>query len=297
MSTMVLAVAPVTDITAWVRSDGLLIVLYVTGAILLSRFVRWLAGRVTWRIDARSGPSTDMVRSEAARHSHAVTQVIAWAVVVLIYCSATVLVLQGLNVPITSVVAPAAVAGVALGFGAQRLVQDVLAGLLIVTERQYGFGDVIRIAPLGTETGVSGTVEEVTLRMTRLRTIDGAVVIVPNGQLTQVTNLSRDWARAVVDVPVPSTADVQRVREILQRVAQEARDDEALGPLILDAPSVVGVESLEVDGVRLRIVARTLPGRQFDVGRELRSRVAVAFQAVGIAVSAGLNTADPVGTR
>jgi small-conductance mechanosensitive channel len=294
---MVLAVAPVTDITVWVRSSGLLIVLYATGAILLSRFVQWLAGRVIRRIDARSGPGTDVLRAEAAKHGHAVTQVIAWAVVVLIYCSAAVLVLQGLNVPITSIVAPAAVAGVALGFGAQRLVQDVLAGLLIVTERQYGFGDVIRVAPLGTETGVSGTVEELTLRMTRLRTIDGEVVIVPNGQITQVTNLSRDWARAVVDVPVPSTADVQRVREILQRVAQEARDDEVLGPLILDAPPVVGVESLEVDGVRLRVVALTLPGRQFDVGRELRSRVAVAFQTAGIAVSAGLSTADPIRTR
>jgi small-conductance mechanosensitive channel len=293
---MVLAVAPVTDITVWVRSSGLLIVLYVTGAILLSRFVQWLAGRVTGRIDARSGTGTDILRAEAAKHGHAVTQVITWAVVVLIYCSTAVLVLQGLHVPITGLVAPATLAGVALGFGAQRLVQDILAGLFIITERQYGFADVIRIAPLGTETGVTGTVEELTLRMTRLRTIDGEVVIVPNGQITQVTNLSRDWARAVVDVPVPSTADVQRVREILQRVAQEARDDEALGPLILDAPPVVGVESLEVDGVRLSIVARTLPGKQFDVGRELRSRVAVAVQAAGIAVSAGLNTADPVGT-
>jgi small-conductance mechanosensitive channel len=293
---MVLAVAPVTDITAWVRSSGLLIVLHVTGAILLSRFAQWLAGRVTRRIDARSGPGTDVLRAQAAKHSHAVIQVITWAVVVLIYCSAAVLVLQNLRVPITGLVAPATLAGVALGFGAQRLVQDVLAGLFIITERQYGFGDVIRIAPLGTETGVSGTVEEVTLRMTRLRTIDGEVVIVPNGQITQVTNLSRDWGRAVVDVPVPSSADVQRVREILQRVAQEARDDEALGPLILDPPSVEGVESLEVDGVRVRIVARTLPGRQFDVGRELRSRVALAFQTAGIAVSAGLNIADPVGT-
>jgi small conductance mechanosensitive channel len=295
-STTVLAVAPVTDITLWVRTSGLLIVLYVTGAILLSRFVQWLAGRITWRIDARSGPPTDMVRSEAARHSHAVTQVIAWAVVVLIYSSAAVLVLQGLHVPITSVVAPAALAGVALGFGAQRLVQDVLAGLLIVTERQYGFGDVIRISPLGSETGVSGTVEELTLRMTRLRTVDGEVVIVANGQIVQVTNMSRDWARAVVDVTVPSTADVQRVREILQRVGQQARDDAALGPLILDPPSVVGMDSVEADGLHLRIVARTLPGKQFDFGRELRSRVAVAFQAEGIAVAAGLNTADPVGT-
>jgi small conductance mechanosensitive channel len=294
--TTVLAVAPLTDITLWARTSGLLIVLYVTGAILLSRFVQWLAGRITGRIDARSGPSTDMVRAEAARHSHAVIQVIAWAVVVFVYSSASVLALQSFHVPITSVVAPAAVAGVALGFGAQRLVQDVLAGLLIVTERQYGFGDVIRISPLGAETGVSGTVEEFTLRMTRLRTVDGEVVIVPNGQIVQVTNMSRDWARVVVDVTVPGTADVQRVRAVLQRVGEQARDDAALGPLILDPPSVVGVESAEADGLHLRIVARTLPGKQVEVGRELRTRVPVAFQAEDIAASASLNTANPVGT-
>jgi small conductance mechanosensitive channel len=293
---MVSAIAPITDVTTWVRSSGLEIVLFVTGAILLARFVKWLGFGITRRIDARSTRGTGLIRSEAAKHSHVLTQVITWVAIVLVYCVAAALILQRLGVPLTGLLAPATAIGVALGFGAQRLVQDVLAGLFIIIERQYGFGDVIRIAALGEEAGVSGTVEEVTLRVTRLRTVSGEVVIVANGQIVQVTNMSRDWARAIVDVPVPNTVDVNRVREILHQVGQDACDDENLGPLLLDSPSVVGVERLELDTLHVRIVARTLPGKQFDVGRELRARVAAAFQAAGIHVAAGLDTAEPVGT-
>jgi small-conductance mechanosensitive channel len=292
---MNLAVAPITDITHWARTSGLEIVLFICGAIVLSRFARWLGGAITARIDAKSADDAGLVRSESAKHGHVVIQVVMWAVIVLLYCAATVLTLQRLDVPITSLVAPAAVIGVALGFGAQRLVQDLLAGLFIIAERQYGFGDVVRIAALGSEVGVSGTVEEVTLRVTRLRTLNGEVVIVPNGQIVQVTNQSRDWARAVVDVPVPSTTDVNHVREILSQVGVDACDDETLGPLLLDSPSVLGVESMELDTIHVRIVARTLPGKQFKVGRELRARVALAFQAEGINVSTSLDTAEPVG--
>jgi moderate conductance mechanosensitive channel len=292
---MVHAVAPLTDLTTWVRGRGLEIVLFVLGAVLLTRAVRWLGWLITRRIDARSTRGTELIRSETAKHSHAATQMFTWLVVALIYSVTAVLVLQRLNVPITGLVAPAAVVGVALGFGAQRLVQDVLAGLFIIVERQYGFGDVVRISALGSETGVTGTVEEVTLRITRLRNLNGEVVIVANGQIVQVTNLSRDWARAVVDVPVSTTADVQQVRDILHRVGMEAYNDEDLRPLLLDSPSVLGVESLQVGALHLRMVARTLPGKQFDVGRELRARVAVAFQEEGIAFPADLATAEPVG--
>jgi small-conductance mechanosensitive channel len=222
------------------------------------------------------------------------TQVITWVVIVLIWSVTAVLVLDRCGVPMSGLVAPAAAIGVALGFGAQRLVQDLFAGLFVIIERQYGFGDVVRISALGSESGVTGTVEEVTLRVTRLRTLSGDVVIVPNGQIVQVTNMSRDWARAIVDVPVPSTTDITRAREILLRVGADAREDETLGPLLLDAPSVVGVERLEQETLHVRSVARTLPGRQFEVGRELRARVALALQAEGIHVKAGLDTADPV---
>jgi moderate conductance mechanosensitive channel len=296
MAAMPLAIVPLTDFTDWARGSGLEIVLYLTGAVLLARATNWTGTRITKRIDANSAGDDQLIRSEQAKHGHVLTQVITWVVVVLIFCVAGVLVLQRLNVPLTGLVAPAAVVGVALGFGAQRLVQDLLAGLFIIIERQYGFGDVIRVATLGAETGVTGTVEQVTLRVTRMRTLNGEVVIVPNGQLVQVTNMSRDWARAVIDVPVPSTADIHDVREVLQKVGQALYDDEQWRPLMLDAPTVLGVEALEVDSLHVRIVARTLPGKQFEIGRELRSRVATALRDEGIILTTGLDTADPVAT-
>jgi len=265
-------------------------------AILLTRFATWLGARIIARIDAKAQETDALVRSEAAKHRHALAQVVTWVMLVLIYCVTAVLIVQRLGVPVTSLVAPATIVGVALGFGAQRLVQDILAGFFIITERQYGFGDVIRIAIPGTGEPVSGTVEDVTLRITRIRSVNGEVMITPNGQIVQVTNLSRDWARAVVDVPVPASVEVSRVNEILRTVGEETYEDPELHPLLLDPPSVMGVESIEVDQFEVRLVARTLPGRQFEIGRALRARVAAAFLREGIHLPTGLDTAEPTGT-
>jgi small conductance mechanosensitive channel len=293
---MYLASSPLTDVSRWSRGSGLEIVLYVTGAVLLTRFANWASGKITTRIDEQDRETDALVRSETAKHRHAVIQVLTWTTLVLIYCVTAVLVVQRLGIPLTGLVAPATVVGVALGFGAQRLVQDILAGFFIIAERQYGFGDVIRFSSLGATEGVTGTVEDVTLRVTRLRSMNGEVVIVPNGQVVQVTNLSRDWARAVIDVPVPRTVDVGRASEILRRVGLDAYDDNELRPLLLDVPTVMGVESIEVNQFKVRLVARTLPGKQFDVGRELRARVAIAFGHEGITVPADLDTAQPTGS-
>jgi small conductance mechanosensitive channel len=292
---MFLAMEPLTDFGHWARGSGLEIVLLVTGAILLTRFATWIGGRIIERIDANARETDALVRSEAAKHRHALAQVVTWATLVLIYCVTAVLVIQRLGVPVTSLVAPVTVVGVALGFGAQRLVQDILAGFFIIIERQYGFGDVIRIAIPATEP-VSGIVEDVTLRTTRVRSVDGEVMITPNGQIVQVTNLSRDWARAVVDVPVPAGADVNRVNEILPRVGEDAFEDPELHSLLLDPPSVMGVESISVDQFEVRLVARTLPGRQFEIGRALRARIAATFLREGIHLPTGLDTAEPSGT-
>jgi small conductance mechanosensitive channel len=295
MVAMGLAITSLDDFSRWLRGDALEIVLLVTGAILLTRFVTWLGQRVTTRIDAHARSGDTLVASEAAKHRHAAVQVITWTSLILIYLITGLLVLQRFGIPLASLVGPATVVGVAVGIGAQHVVHDLLAGFCIVTERQYGFGDVIRISTLGATTGVSGTVEDVTLRVTRLRTINGEVVIVPNGQIQQVTNLSRDWARAVIDVPVPAAVDITLVTGILKRVGDEAFLDEELRRLMLDPPSVMGVESIEVDQYRVRVVARTLPGKQFDVGRQLRARIAGAFRDGGITVPAGLETTAPTG--
>lgn len=293
MLAMTLAITSLSDLSRWVRGDGLIIVLLIVGSALLARFASWFGANLTKRIDEQDKNADALVRSEAAKHRHSLTQVITWTVIVLIYSVTAVLVLARFGVPLSSLIAPATVAGVALGFGAQRVVQDILAGFFIITERQYGFGDLIRISNLGSTTGIVGTVEDVTLRTTRMRTVNGEVVIVPNGQINQVTNLSRDWARAVVDIPLPATADISRVNAILQSVGEALYEDDAMRPLLLDRPTVMGVESIDVGRLSIRMVSRTLPGKQFDVGRELRSRVATSLREEGIILPTDLETSAP----
>jgi small conductance mechanosensitive channel len=289
------AIAPLTDFSAWARGDLLVIILLILGAALLTRLAVWARDRVTRRIDARSAVSADLVRSEAAKHRHVVAEVLTWSALAVLYVVTAVLVVQRLGVPLAGLVAPAALVSAALGFGLQRFVQDIGAGFFITGERQYGFGDVVRISVSGVSEAAVGTVEEVTLRVTRIRSVSGEVIITPNGQITQVTNLSRDWARAVIDVPVPSSVDVGHATEVLQRVGREIYSEDHLRKMMLDEPSVMGVERIEVDVFSLRMVARTLPGMQFDVGREIRARVASAFLREGILVSAELDTSHATG--
>ena len=283
------------QISLWARGRGLEIVLLIVGAILLTRLIAWLRDHITRRIDANAREADALVRSEAAKHRHALAQVITWATVAVIYCTTAILVAERLGIPLTSLVAPAAVVAVALGFGAQRIVQDLLAGFFIISERQYGFGDLVRLSVPSVSTGALGTVEDVTLRVTTVRTADGEVVITPNGQIGQVTNLSRGWARAVVDVPVPATVDVNRVSDLLRQIGEEAYEEPELRQLLLDPPAVMGVQSIDVTQFQVRLVARTLPGKQFDVGRMLRARVAAGLLREGISLPASVETIAPNG--
>jgi small conductance mechanosensitive channel len=286
---------PLHEISVWARGSGLEIVLLVVGTVLLTRLVSWLGERITKRIDANARETDALVRSEAAKHRHALAQVITWATLVVIYCAAGLAVAERLNIPLPSLVAPAAVVAVALGFGAQRIVQDILAGFFIITERQYGFGDLVRLG-VPSVSSPMGTVEDVTLRVTTVRTADGEVVITPNGQINQVTNLSRGWARAVLDVPVPASADVNQVSELLRRIGEEAYAEPELSQLLLDPPAVMGVQSIDVTQFQVRVVARTLPGKQFDVGRALRARIAAALLREGINLPPTLEGAESNGS-
>jgi len=289
------AIAPLDDFNLWVRDNLLVIVLLVLGAILLTRLAAWTRDKIMARIEARATETDELVRSEGAKHRQVVAQVVTWSVLAVIYVVTAVRIVQELGVPLAGLVAPAALLSAALGFGLQRFVQDIGAGFFITGERQYGFGDVVTIATAGVGQPVTGTVEDVTLRVTRLRTVSGEVITTPNGNIIQVTNLSRDWARAVIDVPVPAHVDVSRVTDILRRVGEEAYGDDRLRKMMLDPPTVMGVEKIEVDTFSVRMVARTLPGIQFEVGRELRARVAVAFRREGINVSAELDTGRATG--
>jgi moderate conductance mechanosensitive channel len=270
------------SIGVWILERGVPIALYLMGGLLAARFISWAARRIVRRIDAEYQESDQLVRTESAKHRQAVASVISWVSVALLFVIVAMQVTSILAIPVGSLVAPAAVLGAALGFGAQKLVQDLLAGFFIITERQYGFGDLVQVNMLGAPDSAEGTVEEVTLRVTKLRTSEGEVWTVPNGNIVRSLNMSKDWARAVIDIPVPISADLNEVNALLHDVCRDAMEDVSLRQLLLDEPSLMGVESIEVDTVNVRIVARTLPGKQFEVGRRLRIRVIAVLTRAGI---------------
>lgn len=289
------------EIGEWLLTKGVEIALLVVGALLAARCISWGSRKVTRRLEEGFQTGDKLVRSEASKHRQAVASVIEWVAIVMLFVVVAVQITNVLNVPVGSLVAPAAVLGAALGFGAQKLVQDLLAGFFIITERQYGFGDLVQLNMVGAPDASEGTVEEVTLRVTKLRTADGEVYTVPNGNIVRSLNMSKDWARAVVDIPVPVTADLNRVNEVLQQVGDTSMDDRYLKDLLLDRPSLMGVESINLDNVNLRMVARTLPGKQFEAGRRLRALVVSALGREGVVSATGaapvVDTLPPAGAK
>ena len=274
------------DLAHWMRGTGLEIVLVVLGALLLARFVRWLAMRTEARRSDRMQRLQDVgiAPSTEVRHSAALAQVIEWLAVGTIYFTAILLILDRADVPLAGILPTATIVGVALGVGAQRVVQDLLAGVFLISERQLGVGDVIRIGEVGSTAGVGGTVEAVTLRTTRLRTVAGEVVVIPNGEIRQLTNLSRDWSRVVVDVKLPVDEDLERAIVGMRAVAADLAADPEWQATLLGEPTVLGVETLDLAFAEVRVTARTQPGEQFAVGRELRQRIATRLRELDISL-------------
>ena len=273
------------EIGGWIINRGLRIAMLLIAAVLMGRLVTWVAQQVTRQLDEGFTESDALVRSEATKHRQAVASVIQWVAIVIIAIWVIMQVANVLQFSVGGLVAPATVVGAALGFGAQQLVRDLLSGFFIIVEKQYGFGDLVTLT-IVSSTEASGTVENVTLRVTRLRSSDGEVLTIPNGQIVKAVNLSKDWARAVVDIPVSTNADLNRVNEVLHQECERALDNPLLGELLLDEPTVMGVESIQLDTVTLRVVARTLPGKQFEAGRQLRVLVIRALARVGIVTAA-----------
>ncbi|MFL0579712.1 mechanosensitive ion channel family protein [Dietzia sp. 179-F 9C3 NHS] len=265
-------------ILTWLANQGLEVVLLVLAAALLTRAIGKIARMWTGRIDARH--EGEELWSEEAKHLHSLIQVISYVAVGVLYILIGIQILLRFGVNLVALVAPATVLGAALGFGAQKIVQDFLAGFFVFAERQYGYGDIVELT---TSTGVSaGTVEDVTLRVTRLRTLDGEAVIVPNGQVITSVNQSQDWARAIIDVPVPNNADMDKAHDVLAEVCREIVDDERVGAYVLDEPTVMGVQSIKLEQTVIRLLARTKPGMQWEVGRRMRAVILRRFRAEGI---------------
>jgi small conductance mechanosensitive channel len=195
---------------------------------------------------------------------------------IAVWFVAALIIISDLGIDLAPLLASAGVATVVIGFGAQQVVRDYLAGLFMLLEDQFGVGDVIDMGE------ATGTVESVSLRVTRLRDIEGVVWWVPNGQVTRVGNKSQQWSRALLDIAVAPDTDTARATEVIQQTADDMWHDPKWSNRLLAEPEVWGVEDVAVAGVLIRLVVKTVPLAQWDVARELRARLKRAFDEAGI---------------
>ncbi len=252
-------------------SVGLRLLLIVVLALVLRRALRLVTSRLVRTAD---------VQTRAAQAREQQTRTVAGLLYSagsgLILAVALLLILQLLGVNVTPVAAAAGLAGLAIGFGGQHLVRDLINGFFIVFEDQFVVGDTIRVGD------TIGRVEHLTLRRALLRDGSGALITIPNGDLRAVANLSRDWSQLFVDVTIAADHPSDRALEVLAEACADFRNDTDWSAALLDGPRVLGVESLTLGGVTLRVQLRTAPTRQHDVARELRRRIRLRLEQEGI---------------
>jgi moderate conductance mechanosensitive channel len=223
-------------------------------------------------------PARALAGERRMQRTQALGSVLSSSVSIIVFTIAIVMILGEMGVSLGPILASAGIAGVALGFGAQNMVKDFLAGIFVVVEDQYGVGDVI-------DAGLaSGTVEEVGLRITRLRDLNGVIWYVRNGEVVRVGNKTQGWAMATIDVMVAYDEDLGKVNSIIERVTTELAEDEQWKSKIVEKAQILGVESVAGDAVTIRVMIKTAPLVSLDVARELRARLKEAFDDAGVRV-------------
>jgi small conductance mechanosensitive channel len=279
------------DLTRVYLAGPAQLVIRIGYVVLIALIIRLAAHRAIRRITARaakdSSNGTDRTHGllfgeRRQQRTTALGSILSNAASLTIFGITAVIILGDMGLNLAPLLASTAVLGVALGFGAQNLVQDFLAGVFMLVEDQYGVGDVIDVG------GTSGTVEAVSLRITRLRDVSGVVWHIRNGTIPKAGNKSQGWARAVVDFPVPYRHDIPQVRQVMAQTATAMWQEPTWHEIILEEPEVWGVQTLYTDAVLLRVVARTMPLRQWEVQRELMERLKTALDATGVADGSGV---------
>lgn len=268
----------------WLLGAPLRIVLIVLGALVLrwlvNRGIRTVVDNAVSRADEHERTAVERLvgtGSERRRQRALTMGSLLRSIATFVIATITILtVMAELGVPLAPLLTSAGIGGIALGFGAQSLVKDFLSGIMMIIEDQYGVGDVI-------DTGEAvGTVEQVTLRVTRLRDATGMVWFIRNGEIVRIGNRSHGWAMATIDISVAYDESPERVIALLEDVVTEVYEDPAIQPKLVERPSVAGVESVVGGTMTIRVFAKCLPGEQFGIPRVVRRRAKAAFDEAGV---------------
>ncbi len=262
----------------WLIGKPLAILVILIAAVVL----RWVAGKAIDRVVKRAEntplPGAKQAFNRRAQRARSLGSLLKSIMTTLVFGIAFVMMLSEIGLNVAPILASAGVLGLAIGFGAQNLVKDFLSGVMMMVEDQYGVGDVVDLGE------AVGTVENVGLRVTRLRSVDGTVWYVRNGEILRVGNQSQNWARTVLDVNVGYGEDLVRVREILAEVAHGLWEDEDYRGVVIEEPEVWGVQDLGPDSVVVRVTLKTAPMEQWQVAREMRARIKARFDHEGIEI-------------
>jgi small-conductance mechanosensitive channel len=258
-------------VVKWLSEKGIKAVISIVVTIFLMRFASALIKTVFNLFERRvDGPDEVAAR----RRLQTLAAIFRGAIQTIIAFIGLMFLLKSLDVDITPILASAGVVGIAVGFGAQSLIKDLFSGLLILLEDQYSVGDTVKIGE------TSGTVEQLTLRVTRIRGLDGALTSIPNGSISIVSNMSKDWSRVVLDVEVSFAEDIDRAMKLMVEAANQMKA--AMPNDILEEPLMLGVDKLSSTSVTLRLMVKTSPTKHYELGRELRRRIKFAFEREGI---------------
>jgi len=278
----------------WITRNALIIIATIVVSFiiwwLLVRLIRRVTTQAKNRLDAQDRPgqargvegtqelTAVLMSARREQRFEAIAQLLRSITTFSIVTLALLIILGQLGVNMAPLLASAGVIGVALGFGAQTLVKDFLSGIFLVLEDQFGVGDVVDLGP------ATGTVEEVTLRVTRIRDLSGVVWYVRNGEILRVANRSQGWTMAIVDVPIAYNEDLDRVRRIVDEVGRQMDADPAYDGILFGTPTYAGVESVSGEAVFVRVTAKAAPDQQMSAGRALREQLKVAFDKAGVRV-------------
>jgi len=260
-----------------IAQSGLRIVLVLVAGHVAVRFLHLALGRLE-EVLVRAGQRSELVAGATRKRVTTLTGLLRTLAVVAVWAIAVVICLDQLGLDVTPILAGAGIIGLAVGFGAQNLVRDLISGFFLVLEDQVRVGDVAVV------NGTGGLVEAITFRTIVLRDLAGVVHVVPNGAITTLANMTKGWSGYVIDVGVAYKEDTDRVAAVMTEVAEELRNDPRLGPMILEPIEVFGVDDFKESEVTIKARLKTVPIQQWAVGREYRRRLKKAFDARGIEI-------------
>jgi moderate conductance mechanosensitive channel len=260
-------------IAGWVSTTGIVLTGWILVGLVISFLVSKLV-RPTLFFRGQIGVSFESYESQ--KRVHTLVSVVRGALTLFIWLTVLFFVLKAVGFSFTTLLASASILGVAVGLGAQSLVKDVIAGFFILTENHFNISDVVDIA------GVSGKVEEINLRTTVLRDLKGAMHVVPNGQITVVTNRTREWAQVVLDIAISPEQDIDEAIAVIKQVGAEMMEVKSFQNAVLSPPRMLGVDEISKSAIMIRSLIKTSPAKQWAVERVMRKKVKQAFDKAGI---------------